>query len=136
MAIPTNEPNLFDLDGVGSKNKDVHITYSTSSIAGKPIFNYKDSNGAHNFIGSQIRTQETEIDTMVTVTLVVVPDLHTITLTLIVPDINLQNCPVQFETIAILTTHKNPIGGPCLVKGALQSYEIIELQGTADSVVF
>jgi len=136
MAIPTNEPNQFDLRGVGSKDKDVHITYSTSSIAGKPLFNYTDSKGTHNFMGSQIRTQETEIDIMVTVTLEVIPDLHTITLTLIVPDINLEDCAVQFKTIAILTTHKNTIGGPCLVKGALQTYEVIELQGTADSVVF
>ncbi len=96
MVTPNNEPNQFDLHGVGSKHKDVHITYSTTSFTGKPLFNYKDSNGSHNFSGADIRTLETEIDTMVTVTLEVVPDLHTITLTLIVLDINLPDCAVQF----------------------------------------
>ena len=73
---------------------------------------------------------------MVTVTLETVPDLHTITLTLIVPDINLSDCATEFKTIVICTTHKTSIGGPNLIKGALQTYEVIELQGTASSVVF
>ena len=135
MVTPNNEPNQFDLNGIG-QNTDVHITYSTTSFTGKPLFNYKDSNGTHNFSGADIRTLETEIDTMVTVTLETVPDLHTITLTLIVPDINLSDCATEFKTIAICTTHKTSIGGPNLIKGALQTYAVIELQGTASSVVF
>lgn len=136
MAPTNHKANHFDLHGVGSKHKDVHITYSTSSITGKPVFNYKDSEGTHNFMGADIRTQKTEIDAMVTVTLEVIPDLHRITLTLIVPAINLQGSAVQFNTIAIRTTHHDSIGGPSLIKGALQTYEAIELQGTASFVVF
>ena len=111
MVTPNNEPNLFDLHGVGSKHKDVHITYSASSITGKPLFDYKDAKGQqHNFTGADIRTIETEIDAMVTVTLQIVPEVQ--------------------------TTNKKPFSGVPLIKGVLQTYEVIELQGTASFVAF
>ena len=131
-----NEPNMFILQGVGPKYKDVHISYSTSSITGKPLFNYKDSKGTHSFTGDEIRTQKTEIGTMATVTLESIPDFHVMTLTLLVPAINLDGSSREFKTIAIRTTEKNTIGGPRLIKGAVQSYELIDLKGTASSVVF
>ena len=137
MVTPNNEPNLFDLHGVGSKHKDVHITYSTSSITGKPLFGYKDTKGQqHNFTGADIRTIETEIDAMVTVTLQILPEVHVVTLTLLVPDVKLEGAAKPIKTIAILTTNKKPFSGVPLIKGALQTYEVIELQGTASFVVF
>ena len=129
------EPNEFSLHEVGRKNKDVHISYSTTSVSGKPLFSYEDSKGAHNFMGDEIRTQKTEIGTTVTVTLEAVLDFHVITLTLIVPAINLDGLKREFKTIAIRTTSKTTIGGERLVKGAVQFYEVIDLRGTADSVM-
>ena len=137
MVTPNNEPNLFDLHGVGSKHKNVHITYSTSSITGKPLFDYKDTKGQqHNFTGADIRTIETEIDAMVTVTLQIVPEVHVVTLTLLVPDVKLEGAAKPIKAIAILTTNKKPFSGVPLIKGALQTYEVIELQGTASFVAF
>ncbi len=100
-----------------------------TSITSKPLFNYKDLKGTHNFTGDEIRTQKTVVGTMVTVTLESVPDLHVITLTLLVPVINLDRSERKFKTIAIRTTNKTTISGDSLVKGA-QSYEVINLQGT------
>ncbi len=131
-----SEPNLFSLQGVGPKYKDVQISYSTSSITGQPLFNYKDSRGTHGFKGDEIRTQETEMGTMVTVTLESVPDLRVTSLTLLVPAINLDGSAKEFNTIAIRTTSKTTIGGPRFAKGVLQYYEVIDLKGTANSVVF
>jgi hypothetical protein len=130
------EPNQFILNGVGQKNKDVHISYSTNSITGKPVFNYEDSKDTYSLSGDEIRTQKTEIGTLVMVTLKNVPDLHAITLTLLVPSINLDGSAQKFKTIAILTTCKTTIGGESLVKGMVQSYKVIDLQGTANSVMF
>jgi hypothetical protein len=130
-----NEPNHFVLNGVGHKHKDVHIVYSTTSITGKPIFNYEDSKGAYIFTGDEIRTQKTEIGTMVTVTLDSVPDFHVVTLTMLVPAINLDGSERNFKTIAIRTTSKTTIAGESLVKGAVQSYEVIDIKGTANSVM-
>ena len=134
-SITCKEPNLFVLQGVEQKYRDVNITYSTTGFIGQPILNYEDSNGTRSFIGDEIRTQETEIGTTVTVTLEAVPDLRVVTLTLLVPEINLDGSPREFETIAIRTTHKTTIGGPGLIKGAVQSYEVIDLNGTARCVV-
>ncbi len=130
-----NEPNQFVLNGTGKKHKDVHISYSTTSITGKPLFSYEDSKGMRSFTGDEIRTQKTEIGTIVTVTLQSVSDSHTITLTLLVPDINLDNSAQEFKTIAIRTTSKTTIGGEGLVKGAVESYEVIDLQGTANIII-
>jgi hypothetical protein len=131
-----NEPNQFILNGIGQKHKDVHLSYSTDSITGKPTFNYEDSRDTYRFTGDEIRTQKTEIGTIVTVTLKSVPDLHVITLTLLVPSINLNGSAQEFKTIAIRTTSKTTIAGESLIKGAVQSYEVIDLQGTANSVMY
>jgi hypothetical protein len=70
------------------------------------------------------------------VTLESIPDLHVITLSLLLPTINLDESAQEFRTIAIRTTRKTSIGGELLVKGTLQSYEVINLKGTADRVDF
>jgi hypothetical protein len=129
------EPNQFVLQGIEHNHKDIHINYSTTSKTGKPIFNYKDSKGAHNFTGDGILTQKTEIGILVKVLLETVPDFHVITLTLLVPTINLNGSAIKFKTIAIQTTSKNTIAGESLVKGAVQSYEVMDLQGTANSIM-
>jgi len=131
-----NEPNMFTLQGVGPKYKDIQISYSTSSITGQPLFSYKDSKGTHSFKGDEIRAQDTEMGTMVTVTLESIPDFRVTTLTLLLPAINLDGSAREFKTIAIRTTSKTTIGGPRFAKGVLQYYEVIDLKGTANSVKF
>jgi hypothetical protein len=135
MNNQRTEPNEFSLHEVGRKSKDVHISYSTTSITGKPLFNYQDSKGSHSFTGDEIRIQKAEIGTTVTVTLETVPDLHVVTLTLLLPAINLDGSEREFKTIAIRTISKTSIAGERLIKGAVQSYEAIDLKGTAKSVV-
>jgi hypothetical protein len=73
---------------------------------------------------------------MVTVTLQILPEVHVITLTLLVPDVKLEGAAKPIKTIAILTTNKKPFSGVPLIKGVLQTYEVIELQGTASFVAF
>jgi hypothetical protein len=54
-------------------------------------------------------------------------------LTLLVPDVNPDEngLDVPVSTLAVITDHLTSIGGPRLVKGALQRYEVIELEGVA-----
>lgn len=134
MAAIDNEstqPNLFELTG-----EYTQITYSTTSITGQPQFNYQDQQRDVNVTGDDIRSVDTEIGTLVTVTLEVIPDLHTLTLTLLVPQINLNEGESPLSTLAILTTHLTSIGGPSLVEGQLQTYEVVALEGTARLVQF
>ena len=134
MLSQMDKPNHFDLHGICYRDTDIQIVYSTTSITGKPIFNYTDSKGTKNFTGDQIRTQETNIGTMVTVLLELFVDSGGIDLTLLVPPINLGGSAQEFKTIAILTTTRISIHLPP-IKGASKSYEVIDLQGTADSVI-
>jgi hypothetical protein len=126
-------PNLFELQG-----KDTQITYSNSSITGVPQFNYQTSSLNLNFSDTDIRAQDTEIGREITVTLEQTPDLQTITLTLLIPTINLPPEVTEnpIETVAIITTALTSIGGPNLVDGQLQIYDILSLEGTARLVNF
>ncbi len=125
------EPNLFELRGGGIK-----VTDSTSSFDGQPQLTYEDQKISLTFQGKEIRSLDTEIGVQLTVTLEQIPDLRTVTLTLILPMINLQGNESPFRTQAIITTHKTSIGGPDLVKGALQTYRVKPLRGIARAVVF
>ena len=130
MPLQIDEPNRFDLQGIGV---NVHITYSTTSNTGQPIFSYTDSEGTRNFTGNQISTQETNMGMLVTVALRMTVDTGGTALTLLVPAINLGGSAQEFKTIAVVTTTRISIPFP--VKGASQSYEVINLQGTADNVI-
>jgi hypothetical protein len=124
------EPNLYELSCDG-----VELTYSTTSIDGSARFSFRDAERKLDFSGEQIRVRETELGTEVTVTLESIPDLRVVTLTLLVPDINLgRETEVPFSTVAIETTNHTTIGGPSLITGPLQTYRVIELHGTAKSV--
>lgn len=124
-------PNLFSL-----ANRYVEITYSTSSITGQPRFSYRDEQGQKNFGGADIRTQPSEIGTLVTVTLEHVPDLHIVTLTLLLPSIEVGEGETFFRTRAIITTHEQRFSLPDRGSGAQQTYRVIALRGTAQVVDF
>jgi hypothetical protein len=126
------EPNLYELSCDG-----VELTYSTSSSDGSVRFSFREAERNLDFSGEQIRTRATDLGTEVTVTLEAIADLRTLTLTLLVPAINLgEETEAQFATAAIETTNHTTIGGPRLIIGPLQTYRVIELHGTAKSVLF
>ena len=62
--VALSTPNLYQLHG-----HHLHITYSTSSIDGKPRFQYHDPFQTLQFSGDEIRTIASEIGTLVTVTI-------------------------------------------------------------------
>src|ERR1041384_676678 len=84
MATAATQANLFELSCSG-----IDVTYSTSSFAGPPQLSYSGPEGDLNFSGGEIETQPTALGDEVTVTLESVPDLHTITFTLLLPSIRL-----------------------------------------------
>jgi hypothetical protein len=110
VAAPkaTKQPNLFEVSGYG-----IQVTYSTSSLDGQPQFNYQDTHQSKLFIGNQIRTEETELGTLVSVLIQQKPDAGTTAFTLVVPRINLRQFDtVNIMTIGITTLHKTTIVGP------------------------
>lgn len=123
-----NAPNLYELSG-----DDVTLSYSTTSINGLPRLTFGD----RQFVGEEIRTRATDLGTEVTVTLDEVPDQQTVTLTLLVPVVNLpDSAQADLDTVAVETTTRTSIGGPRLVTGAVQTYGVLALRGTARIVDF
>jgi hypothetical protein len=128
--LDLREPNYYELSC-----DDVELTYSTTSFDGSRRLRFRDAERKIDFSGEEIHTRETDLGTEVTVTLETIADLRTVTVTLLVPAINLgQETEVQFATAAIETTNHTIIGGPRLITGPLQTYRVIELHGTAKDV--
>lgn len=66
----------------------------------------------------------------------VVHDGWTTSLRLVVPDVNLDDdgTPVEVEGYAVVLTERDSIGGPGLVDGAIQSYDLRRFTATASIV--
>lgn len=125
------QANLFEL-----KNATYKITYSSSSLDGKPQLSYKKGTASpRTFRGSQIRQKLTELGTLVTVTLKSVPDSRTVVFSLLVPQVNVSG-ETKVNVKAVETTIRTSIGGPNLVKGQVQTYKVYSLGGTAKHVFF
>jgi hypothetical protein len=134
-AIPNQlaDANLFDITG------PIRINYSSSSIkAGVPLVSYKDADLDLNFQDDEITRIQTPQGELVTVTLDNVVDAFTRTFTLVVPSIRLPRAQeVEFSTLGFETTDRSgafvPAPGPA---GALQTYQVYQLRGTAQHVEF
>jgi len=137
-ATPTTPtavtPNLFTFSG---RRDDTQVAFSTTSITGQPQFSYHDDTRDVSASGDGITIERTALGTLVTVTLDTVPDLHTVTATLVLPDLGGLSGPVtHFGTFLVLTENRTSIGGPALVAGALQRYTVVKGRGTAQEVAF
>src|SRR5436190_1917755 len=126
------QANRFVLRGEG-----VEITYDEITFAGPPQLTYQVLQGVQSrtFNGDEISSKESDIGTLVTVTLEVIPDDKRTLFTLLIPTINVTGTnEVTFETLAIYTTVSDSITGPNGVSGALQCYQAVQLEGTAQFV--
>ena len=123
----SSEANLFELEGEG-----VQIIYGILRRR-REFLDYRDEQRDLAFSGEkgEIVSLESGIGRMVTVTLEIIPDSHELTLTLLLPQINLKGRGGSFESLAIRTRHLSGIGGLTLVKGSLQTYDMLPLHGTA-----
>ena len=74
------QANLFELS-----SDEIHVTYSTTNILGGPIFNYRDNQISRSFRDKEICIEDTCLGQLVTVTLETVPDLRTVSFTLVLP---------------------------------------------------
>lgn len=130
-AIKVNTPDLYELRGA-----ELHITYSTTSFDGTARFTYQDATRALNFVGDQIRLVDTEVGTLVTVTLCRTVDSGSTTFSLLVPTINLgpsNQSPI--DTVGITTIHRFSIV-PAFNQGQTELYKITPLTGLASFVPF
>lgn len=125
-----NVPNLYELSG-----ENLTVTFSTTSINGKPRFTFKKGRQTLSFAGDQITSLETNIATLVSVVIARVPDKGVTTFSVLLPVIRLTGSRKQaFRTIGITTVETTTIAGP--PKGVQQTYKTTLLRGSAQLVDF
>jgi hypothetical protein len=130
MAQALDEPNLFELTG-----EYTQISYSTTSITGRPQFSYTGAHGDTRAEGDEIQTLLTPLGTEVTIEIASEPDRSTLTLTVLLPEIRIARAEeLAFGSVAVFTTTLTTIAGP--PAGVVQSYEALSLDGLAKLVDF
>jgi hypothetical protein len=131
MANNFEQANLFELG-----DYSIQVTYSSTSFTGQPQLSYRDNNINRNFMGEEIRILDTELGQLITVTLETIADLRTVTFTLVLPLVNVipQSGGTRVQVPGISTTTHTTIAGPG--PGAEKTYSTVNLQGTAQFVVF
>ena len=127
------QPNRYALQ---SKDGKVKVDYVTSSLIGQPTLTLTLApDPVRYFTGSQIRTINTEIGNLISVTTMMTVDTGSKSFTLLLPAISLANSTgsQQFSTEAIFTSHSGPNSVPST--GVLEKYQFIALDGTASFVL-
>ena len=125
-------PNLYQVSGGG-----LHVSYSTTGFDGKAHFHYQDSIHSLDFSGPAIRTIDTEIGTLVTVTIRPTVDTGSTSFSLFVPVINLTSSSgsAPIKTFGITTVHRFSVV-QAFMAGQIESYSETTLSGTAQEVFF
>lgn len=130
-APPTfSTPNMYQLHGGG-----IHVTYSTTSIGGTPLFDYHDAQGSKSFSGDQINVAETPIGNLVTVVIRLTPDSGSTSFSVLIPIVNLSGLgqAAHIHTEGITTVHRFSIA-PALLRGQIELYHFTPMSGTAEAV--
>lgn len=127
-------PNRYVLE---SGDGTIRVDYETTSFIGQPILNLTQGPGGpiRHFAGSQIRTRNTEIGTLVTVTTRLTTDTGSTSFSVLIPAISLTAVSDNktFATEAIITSHAGPDSVPSA--GVLETYTFIPLRGEATFVL-
>ena len=129
MAVQTQGPNLFELS-----YEDTKIIYAIDAASGAPRLEYTGPMGRHSFEGDAIRSELSARGREVTVNFDGVSHLRTITLTIFVPDVELEDASERsFRTVGIHATRRRSIRD---APGAKQTTEPLELEGLAKLIEF
>jgi hypothetical protein len=129
MAVQIQGPNLFELS-----YEDTKIVYALDDSSGAPRLEYSGPMGRHSFEGDAIRTEDSARGREVSVTLDGVSHLRTITLTVFLPDVILDDSDqLSFRTVGIRATRRRSMTeGP----GAEFTTEPLEFDGLAKLIEF
>ena len=128
-------PNRFVLR---SSDGNTQVDYETTSFLGQPVLNLKQGPGLspiRHFAGSQIRTLNTEIGTLVSVTTEMTVDTGSTSFSVLIPAVTLTSISDHkaIATEAIITHHTGPNSVP--ITGVHETYEFIPLSGEASFVL-
>ncbi len=123
-------PNMFELLGRG-----VAIHFSTTSFTGDARLHYQDSCREVNASGDDIRQEETELGTLVTITLEPDADAGSLLFTVVIPRARVDGPEreVRIETQGFLTRSRF---SRLPTDAQLQTYIVVPLRGRASLADF
>jgi hypothetical protein len=128
-AAAATKPKLYELSGDG-----IIVIYTLEPIGGGPQFNYGDGKLSHVFKGDEIRTVDTDVGTLVSVTIHLEIDTGSTSFTVLIPKVGLgQSTSEPITTVGITTVHKHPVVGPT-PQGQDDLYTVHSMDGTAKFV--
>jgi hypothetical protein len=138
-TIPvTKMPNLYTLHNnvIQGGQFSLSVSYATSGIDGKPHLQYHDTHETLHFSGEEIRTIDSEVGTLVSVTIRRTVDSGSTSFTLVIPNVNLgQSTQTHISTFGITTIHRFSVV-PIFNQGQVETYTETQLEGTAELVSF
>jgi hypothetical protein len=129
MSNQTVAPNQYQIH-----NNQLHISYTTSGLHGKPHFHYQDATQSKDFSGDEIRTETTDIGTLISVRIHLTVDFGSTSFSVLLPNVNLRKGQsVPINAVGITTIHRSSLFPP-LNHGQTQLYTVTALSGAAHFV--
>jgi hypothetical protein len=121
--------NIFEFFG-----EAIQVSYASRNVLGGPRLSYRDPQRSLTFQGDAIRSQQTELGELLTVTLEAIPDFRTVTFTLMLPTVTVmpQSSGLYIRVPGVTATNPTTLGGPA---GPERLYTVVMLQGTAQFIV-
>jgi hypothetical protein len=122
------------------ETRNVPVTaYQLTAPGGRIAFRAENQDtmtleyNGQQFCGEALQREQTTLGLVVSAVVEAIPDLHTVTLSVTVPEGNRLSSErtIPIRTFAVLTTARTSIAGPALVNGQIQSYQLVPLEGTA-----
>ncbi len=134
-AVQTSEPtrtagpNIFELT-----YEDTKITYAPIAADGSPRLHYEGPMGVHAFEGDEITTLHSARGLEISVTLDRISHLRTVTLTVFLPDLELEDATTEltFRTVGIHAVRRRTVVAD-MREGSSQP---LELEGRARTIEF
>src|SRR4028119_1245130 len=107
VAVQRPGPTLFELT-----HEDTKIVYSPGALDGSPELHYAGPLGRYSFAGDEIQTYNSARGLEISITLDRVSHLRTITLTVFLPDLELDEMTdeLSFSTVGIPPSRRRPVG--------------------------
>ncbi len=131
-ALALEAANFFEL-----RHGRSEITFTASNKAGEPVVTYNDGvKPPLSFSGDEVRREPTELGTLVTVTLSAIPDLEMRLLTIVLPEVLLNDgTPEKLSAPVVFTRVEMSIAGPPLHPGPVQTYDVKVFKGRASFIL-
>jgi hypothetical protein len=132
VAVQSAGPTLFELT-----HEDTKIVYAPGALDGSAELHYDGPMGKYSFAGDEIETHNSARGLEISVTLDRVSHLRTFTLTVFLPDLELEDTgdELTFRTVGIHSSRRRAMSASARVGASLTS-EPLEFEGLARNIEY